>query len=317
MIKGWMHSSFDGHFKQSTDPLMSSKYTYNFNVEQSAVRAFISIILPKKRSNSQSAYWYCDPSFFVFRRRRGISGHHQNDWICDACILSGVKRDNHCEIMLLPDSEYCCLPFSFLVDRVEMERFPFRITFYSSENVHVEQLLNKSDNVPDCYQYLHRELLNREPRLLYPVAHRCLLVSVHGEGCLFFVAVNGNPDHYLSLKLIIQQQDGTLMSYGKSDDTHDIAPRSQKLLAVVSRNGKQNSLATNVNFRYMSSVVGVKRVLESIHDDTMKRKNNRIDITLAGDLLTSSLDEHTIQMSGTECIDIFSWIPQLGSSIQY
>lgn len=302
-------------FMHSTHPLSASKLVYQLKVKQSAVRAFISIILPKKRSNVRTSYWYCDPSFFVFRRTFNETSDN-SDWNCEACILSGVKRDNHCEIMLLPGFEYCCFPFSFLVGRDAVNEFPFRMTLYSSDDVHVEQHLNDDFLVSTSFRLLHKELLNREPKLLYPVAHRCLLVCVHGDGCLYFLAVNGNNDHYLSLKLIIEEQDGIVMGYGKSDDTHDIAPRSQKILAVISRNGKQNTSVTNLHFRFMSSVITVTRAIPH-HGEVgypIKKLNEAIDLTLTGDLLTGSIDDNLIRMQGSEDIDIFMWIPQLGSS---
>lgn len=287
---------------------------YQLKVHQDAVRAFITVILPKKRSNSQSAYWYCDPSFLVLRRSNDNS--RNIEWYCEACILSGVTRDNHCEILLMPNHLYYCIPFSFLANQLGNRNFPFRIAVYSSDSVNVERLDNNATYSTAAVALLHKELLTREPKLLYPVAHSCLLACVHGEGCLYFLAVNGNEDHFLSIKLIIGEQDGLLFSYGKPDETYDIAPRRQKLLAVVSRNGKQTSTSTDLHFRYMSSVVAVSKRNDSneenIRDDSKLCQS--INLTLVGDLMTSNM-VNKIEMMKSDNIDIFMWIPQLGSSL--
>ena len=224
-------------------------------------------------------------------------------------------------MMLQPTYEYLFVPFSFLVVRQRNGSFPFRFTTYSSEKIIVEPLTNNSYFGTVLTTSIHKKLLSSEPILWYHVAHQCLLVCVPCSGCLYFLALNDNPDHFLSIKLSIEEQDSLIIAFGRFTDTYDVAPRNQKLLAVITRNGKQLATATDLTFRYLSSVV---TTTQGIDDKSMKMNSSKvplvekkmshaIELTMAGELMTNNMCQ-PIEMMGTHSIDIYSWIPQLGSS---
>ena len=251
--------------------MKSSRLVYHINVapEQTrktsaAVHAYISIILPKKRSQkSNNTYWYCDPSFLILRRHRCHQDHESktvdddtsntttNPWICERCVISGVKRENHCEIMLQPEYMYCCVPFSYVVNNrrschrhdensgggTQQQHYPFRMTLYcNSAHVNVNETVNDDDNNSTGHivslTLLHKELLMREPKLIYRITENCLLVCMYSPGCVSFVAVNGHHDHYVSIKLMIDT---------KQDDNNDV-------LFVKNMNAVQNEFPGMLSF---------------------------------------------------------------------
>jgi hypothetical protein len=289
---------------------MSSRCVYRLR-PSARTWAFVSLVQPKKRSNTQSQYWYCDPSILILKKRP-----NEVEWTCEAKAFVGVKRMSHCEVFLDPDYMYCCVPFSCISHKSATADFDFRLTIYSATEVSVEDLVNDENCREDAARVLHGELLRREDKLLYPIAPSGLLGCVHGEGCLFFFAVNGSQDHFLSLRLTIDVQDGILVVYGMNEDTHDLAPRSQRLLLVVSGNGK-SSATTHLSFRYISSTVPVKARRAAparAHDSRQARIGGTLDLTLAGDLLAGSFDSCQVSDKGGDTVDTYMWIPQLGAS---
>lgn len=322
-VQGWVHNSVEGLVISGCDPLASSQFVYSLTVSQTT-QAFVTVIQPKKRSNTKSLYWYCDPSMLLLRRLQN------GEWQCVACIFSGVKRQNHVDVFLEAGCRYYCVPFSCLASQQELysdrATYPFRLMTYSSESVVIEP-----HSAADCKGYsefslvdaavtslLHKELLARDFKLVYPVAASGALACVHGEGSLYFLAINGACDDYLSLRLTVDLPDGLLIVLGRSEDSYDLPPNSQRLCLVVASNGKQ-SVATELNFRYMSSSVSVKRRPASANQSDHRRLVARqqlgsgIDLSLSGDLLTGNIDPGTIQTSGGGTIDTYLWIPQLGA----
>jgi hypothetical protein len=302
----------------------TSEFVYSLTVSKTT-QAFVTVIQPKKRSNTKSQYWYCDPSMILLRRL-------QNDeWQCVACIFSGVKRQTHVDVFLEAGYRYYCIPFSCLASKqqhsVESVIFPFRLTTYSSESVVIEPLfaaecndLVASSATGAAVSLLHKGLLSRDFKLVYPVAASGILACVHGEGSLYFLAVNGACDHYLSLRITVDLPDGLLIVFGRAEDSYDVPPRSQRLCLVLASNGKQSN-ATEFNFRYMSSFVAVKSRPATVNhhqsDDqrlvVRKQLGKSIDLSLAGDLLSGSIDPSAIQITGGGTIDTYLWIPQLGA----
>jgi hypothetical protein len=221
-----------------------------------------------------------------------------------------VKRQNTFEIFLDPTNRYCCVPFSCLAARGGA--FSFRMTSYSSEAVSIEREVNSPAIQHVAVHLLHKDLLSRDHKLLYPVADRSILACVHGDGCLAFVAVNGASDHFLSMKLTICVQDGIVVVFGSSEDSYDVPPCSQKMLAIVSSDGKLSS-ATQLTFRYLSSTVPTKTTGGTRHRGAPEIGRN-LELNIMADLLTSSVTPSEIRDRVSETIDTFLWIPQLGAS---
>ena len=67
---GWHHTSQAGTWSRTKDPLRSSTHFYRLVLSETT-SAFISLIQPKKRANTESSYWYVDPSLVILRRRVG------------------------------------------------------------------------------------------------------------------------------------------------------------------------------------------------------------------------------------------------------
>jgi hypothetical protein len=314
-VQAWVHASADGSFIPGSDPIATSQFVYNLSVSKTT-QAFVTVIQPKKRSNTKSQYWYCDPSIILLRRLQNKELQYV------ACVFSGVKRQNHVDVFLEAGFQYYCLPFSCLASQRGGERrtFPFRLSTYSSESVTIERLSDNNDvsaAVRDAAVLsAHKELLSRESKLVYPVAAHGILACVHGNGSLYFLAMNGACDHYLSLRITVELPDGLLAVFGCAEDSYDIPPNSQRLCLVVATNGKQKSAATDFNFRYMSSFVSVaSRPLPGGDNGirAQKQLGSSIDLSLVGDLLTGSIDPSTIQMTGGGMVDTYLWIPQLGA----
>lgn len=232
--------------------------------------------------------------------------------------LSGVKRQNHVEIFMEAGFIYCCLPFSCLARNGNGHidgKFPFRLDVYSSAHVEIRKFCESHSIRDAAVHILHKELLAQQIKNIYTVASHGILSCVHGRGSLYFVIINGATDYYLSMKITIEVPVGLLIVLGNADETYDVAPRSQKLCAIVSTNGKLSN-ATEFSFRYLSSCVCVNGYHASAptkKGDPLKLSST-VEISLSGDLLTGSIDPNRISMHGCDTIDTFLWIPQLGAS---
>lgn len=233
---------------------------------------------------------------------------------CDAIILAGVTRAVTSEVFLDPAFTYYCVPFSF-ISRSANCNFDFRLTVYSASSILIDTVTaGESIYRSSIVEKLHRELSGRQHKLLYNVAEACVLSCVHGEGCLYFVIMNGSSHSYLSLNLNVDEADGILPVFGKTRDTHDVPPRTQRLLVVLSRTGKTSN-TTQVSFRYMSSIVPARGPKGSpgVPRTEVIRFGSNVALTLAGDLLTGTVEPSSFQEKGGDTIDTYLSIPQLGS----
>lgn len=288
--------------------MSSSEYVYHLRPKE-PTPAFITIIQPKKRANTQSKYWYCDPCMLILKK-----SSNSIHWTCEACVVTGVRRQNTHELVLEPSAQYCCFPFSFLGVRGNAPTFSFRLTSYSAGTVEIIRTKSSSAYSEIAACLLHQDLISRELKIQYPVAERSTLACIHGEGCLVFLALNGASDKFLSIKLSIQIQDGYLLAFGPPDAAHDIAPLSQKILAVVSSDGKL-SAATQFHFQYLSSTV----TTEALHLVGRRGKlsvevGRNLDLGVLADALAARVSQGSVQQAAKETVETFSWIPELGAS---
>ena len=300
--KGWVFTSVDGQFRPANDPIKSSQTAYRLVVKE-RTWTFISVVQPKKRANTTSTYYYCDVSAIIMKRKLD-----DVEWVGEAVILAGIKRSISLELFLDPTQyEYVCVPFSCV--GATAHTFSFRLTAYSAGPVELLPIVVNS-YAKSALPVLHKELLSRGHNLLYPVAPNGLLGCIHGEGCLYFVAMNGATNSYLSIKLSVDVKDGILVVFGNANETHDIAPRSQKVLAILSGNGKL-STASEITFRYLSSVQAAGSLPRTVNSFKF---GSDIPLTMSGDLLVSSVDAGRVENKGQDTVDTYLWIPQLGAT---
>lgn len=277
---------------------------------------YVSFVQPKKRSNTKTRHWYVDPNILLLRR---VAGKTTDSYIFVCCVISGIQRQNHTdEVMLEPGYEYLLLPFSCSSSRI-VDGAPFRVTTYSSSPVSIKQEVNRrvfgTEVRKDALSSLHRQLLTQDIKLHYPVSERCLLVCVQFRGCLYFVGVNGSPDAYLCLRIIVDLPDGIVAIYG--DDEVDLPPSTQKICRVVSTNGRF-STATELQFRYLASLKVVSNTKPiRFSKDSSRRLNSFGDpvvLGVAADLLVSAIDPTLASLRGGGQVDTAMWIPQSGAS---
>jgi hypothetical protein len=272
--------------------------------------ASLSIIQPKKRANTTTSYFYCDPSFLLLKRR-----HDDESWICEAAVACGVQRSSTCEVFLDPVFTYVCLPFSSL--SVSKGPFAFRLACYSASKVEMSCDSNVQGFASAFTAALHKELLMVKNKRVHYIAEACALVVAHGEGCLYFFALNGSMHSALSLKLTIEESDGVKLLLGRSDDTHFIPPRSQKLLASVSRLGRTDT-SSDLKFRYVSATTPTSNGSRENHPYgggvRAAGMSSTVPITLAGDMLSNHLEGNEESEKGSHSVDVAGWIPQIGAS---
>ena len=314
----------------------TSRSFYLLRVQQTG-QAFLTIIQPKKRANTHTKYWYCDPSMILLKRRDGFDN---NDWQCEAYILSGVQRQNHLEVFLEVGYTYCCVPFSCTLasshrqlplpskvssDHSDNDRSTlFRVTTYSSVKVAMVSADNDTEALTTAIdvgreaavRLLHKAVLSRENSLTFAVAAKGVLTCIRGRGCLYFVALNGATDHFLSLKLSVDlPQSGLIVALGHAVDCYDIPPRSQKVCLVVAGNGKQQAnVATHFQFHYVSSTVSARPSGGMLRNQNVSgRLRDFIALSAEGDLITETVAPNEIIMMGGATVDTSNWIPQLGA----
>lgn len=284
--------------------MASSERIYNLIPVESTL-AYITVIQPKKRSNTTSRYWYTDPCLVIFKRVC-----ESDDWTYVDCVIVGIRRQTTIEVLLEHSFQYCCVPFSSFAGQ-QRQQFPFRLVCYSGETVIIESTPSSNMNRP-ALDGFYRRMLSSENKLCYPVASDSVVACIHGDGCAVFVALNGSQNCYLSLQLSIQlPQDGMVISLGSDNGSYDIPPRCQSVLSIIACNGKLSG-ATQLQFSYMSSTVRV--------DGNHKKRGRQaedlgspVDLSLSGDLLLSG-NYGAVKEQGKDIIDTFLWIPQLGAS---
>jgi len=300
--EGWKHVCCEGVFCPTKCPLHSTKRSFRL-VPSIPTLAYITVIQPKKRSNTQSRYWYCDPCVLILTRHLG-----EREWKLATCHWKGLRRSSTAEIFLDTGSEYVCLPFALLATQNDQD-YRFRLTCYSGEDVRVNPQPLSENMHSDAVRLLHNDLLGQKLKRELCVSDKCRLVYVHGDGCVAFIALNCSPDSFLSLKLTFQlPKDGIVLLLGKKDDSYDLAPRSQRVLAVLGSNGKLSN-ATHVSFRYMSSAT---RTVVKERTFTKSYLGGTLPASLLTDMLCST--SATITECGGDTLETYSWIPQLGTS---
>jgi hypothetical protein len=264
--------------------------------------AFISIIQPKKRANTTSTFWYSDPSMIVLKRRDTTS-----DWECEKIVTCGMIRSSTLEVFLEPCYEYCIVPFSFK----SAQESSFRVSSYSAKNVNIKPVSIQQINGQAAIKHLHRHLLKDERKLQYVVAPKAVLVCVHGQRCLYFVAVNASHDHILSLRLCVKLPKGLALSHGTSGDVIDVPTRSQKILMVVSSDGTLSS-AVSIAFTYASDTVSTKG--STRRASSGQALGAAVELGMAGDLMASSVDPDCSRNKGGDTIETYQWLSQIGSA---
>lgn len=303
--KGWTHTSCDGCFlSRAPDPLQSSRHYFQLSVEKKTF-AFISIIQPKKRANTQSHYWYADPSIIILKRT-GIT----SEWDIEQVVLCGMMRSSTLEVFLEPLKEYLVLPFSFKTGKDS----PFRLASYSAKQVCITQRSSKEIEIKAPLCHLHRHLLKDERKLSYNIASSSILVCVHGDRCLFFMAINASPDRILSVRLCVKLQKGLALSYGVSGDVCDVPTRSQKILMVVSSDGTHSS-AVGLEFTYATDTLETNTG-GNARTHCGLSLGSPIEVSMAGDLLASAVALDSPRNKGVDTINTFQWLSQIGCSIK-
>ena len=296
---------------------MSSKFVYFLSCSE-RTWSFISIIQPKKRAHTTTRYWYADPSMVILKKRRnGARKDNELEWTCEACSCVGVTRSNDIELFLDPEYDYCVVPFAG-VPFHSSGSFPFRLTAYSASKVEIQFQPEETTNHQRlvAVSELHNNLLGDEGRLVYRVSTRCALVCIHKRGCLYFIAINGSRDTFLSIRIKVRQEQGLIFSSGRNGDTHGIPATSQKIVLVVCTAGKSSSNTTELAFNYVSDAerrgCNLNRVAHSKQNFSLTRS---VDITISGDLASSLVPSEAVVDKGGDTVDIFSWIPQLGAMV--
>ncbi len=284
--------------------MATSERIYNLTPAESTL-AYITLIQPKKRSNTTSRHWYTDPCLLIYKRVCD-----SDEWTYVDCAIVGIRRQTRVELFLEHSFRYCCVPFSCFAGQ-QRQQFPFRLVCYSAETVIIDSIPRINMSVP-AVDGFYRRILSNGIKLCYSITPNSILACVHCDGCAVFVAFNGAENCYLSIQLSIQlPQDGMVISHGAENGSYDIPPRSQSVLVTVACNGKLSG-ATRLSFSYMSSTVKV---------DGRNRKRSRlsedlsspVDLSLSGDLLLSG-NSGVVKEQGRDTIDTFLWIPQLGAS---
>ena len=318
--KGWYHISKDGSFVTG-DPLSSSKAYYELTVQRNTW-AFISTVQPKKRANTQTTYWYADPSFVILKRKKrtGISAplSLSSAWECEQVKLVGFLRTSSVEIFLDAAFQYICVPLSC---KHHQKEAPFRVCAYSAHPVQIQRIDKDkhAQMVPVTLESIHRHLLKDERKLHYAVSTQASLVCVHGQRCLYFLVVNGSRDTFLSLHLSIQVPKGVIVAYGPEKDTHDVRPLSQRILVVVASDGTLSN-AVSIRFSYGSDTTKAKSntCSQTTNQARPMRLDGTVDISMVGELLTGAgqaiRTTDQSQRRGGDTIETFQWLNQIGST---
>jgi Calpain family cysteine protease len=322
---GWTHSVADGVFtNKSSDPLASSQFAYFFQAPDETISATLSVIQPKKRAHTDTTFWYCDPSFILLKRRRSNRG--SSSWERAACVVSGILRQSHIDIMVEKGTEYCCIPFSCAACLSHGSHYPFRLVLYSSTRMDVVAQDNHDSSLHEAALVAyHQHQLSSDLKLLYPAQPKALLACVHGTSCVTFIAINGYTDRLFSVKLmLVDLPKGLLVTFGREES--DLPPQTQAVCLVVSTNGRQ-SAATEFSFRYLSTVTEAAvqtsgLAAEStthhhrplLYQQQQHQFGSKLKLGVAGDLLATSIESQSCRASGGDQVDTYLWIPQLGAS---
>lgn len=236
---------------ETGDPLLSCALVYQCIVKE-RTWGFISIVQRKKRANATTQFWYTDFSIMALKRKHG-----DDSWELVQCVLQGVERTCDCELFLDPDFEYCFLPFSFLSGREEMQfgaqidkkkSAPFQFTTYSANEVIVRAQVRSSLGRRLPIELLHSSLVSSEKKISHTLGPRAVLLAIHGDGCVYFLALNAGDTGFV-LNLNIDMNRGIHITYGSNNDTYSIPPESQCIILVLTNDGRQVSPCVNFKFK--------------------------------------------------------------------
>uniref|UniRef100_A0A7S2UK82 Calpain catalytic domain-containing protein n=1 Tax=Attheya septentrionalis TaxID=420275 RepID=A0A7S2UK82_9STRA len=325
--EGWVHKSYENIF-------IKSNGTCGRNISESSsgvffarvverTWAFISIVQPKKRANTQTQYWYSDASLILLKRPIHTG---DQEWVSHAIILHGVRRTCTCEVFLDPLFEYCIIPFSVLphvmgnpeaknVSRTGMHSdtigHSFRLTTYSSNEISIHEKMSKavSGVAFPTIKCLHRELITSDKKILYVLGPQCILLATQGSGCIYFMVLNATHDKRLLVKLTVASgSKGALVAFGNTDDTHDLGPRMQRIVLVLMNNGREGHSMNELGFSYASDFVPAPVPVNS-----RKLPSNAIllgdpmELSMAGDVLAAGVDTGGVARMGKGTIDSCLW----------
>ena len=310
---GWYHSSVDGLWSPTVDPLRSSRHYYRL-LPTEATHAYISIVQPKKRANTHTTYWYADPSLVILERPIGTESWTE----MGSCNLAGIQRITTVEVFLDPRKyEYLCVPFGC---HAQCDDTPYRLAVYSEKTVQLQASTSKTFMcaLSPTLRGIHCHLLDSNCKSMYPLCHKAILVCRQISGGCYFLGVNASP-HFVSVRLTIDiLQSDILPMYGDIDSPgHDLAPGTQKILLVLSGSGKSSSTATRCPFRYASSIQKVTTNSSSAvtTETDSSHLGAPLPVSKAGRLLAESLT-NALPIEGrrgTDTLDTYDWIPQIGS----
>lgn len=233
-----------------------------------------------------------------------------------ATSLNGVTRQCHVEIFLEAGEIYYCVPWSLTAQCDHS----FRIVTYSGSAVAIKSMPFKSDVIDNCISQsfireyalraLHSELImcndgtNVHP-IFGPNRSNGVLLGTYGgnQYSFYILAINGSPDHYLSLRVASKDVDDSqfitsfLNRPGKPMNSDhqdfDIPPLSQKLLFVVTSTGtkKRGVTQKNPSFRYFSSWV-VQKQTNSI----VTRPSTSCKISFGGSMNIGAMGQRSISL---------------------
>lgn len=245
----------------------------------------------------------------VFLKRSKGSNY---DWCTEAVLLDGVTRRLDKEMFLDPSLEYCVIPFAGMPKVAASTRFPYRLAVYSSHHLQIQCQSSETRHRSIVLKGIHSDLLKDPMNARYDVSSNAHLICSRKAGCLYFLAVNNSKDAFLSLLLNVDIGSGTIILFGRNEDTHDIAPQSQKILLVVASSGKR-STTTELKFKYMSDEIeqgGKQNPSKKLCNEV--GLGSTVDVSFYGSSLVCE-GMSCFSNKGEGSVDVYSWIHQVGS----
>lgn len=212
--------------------------------------------------------------------------------------------------------EYVCIPFSYGTQkRGGSQTSPFRAALYSSEMVDFAAEAKDNVNSHLILQLLHRELLQSQKRVQYPVAEKGVLLCIHEQDCLYFVLLNAASDCYLSLRLTVDVTKGMILAHGCSGDTFDLPPSSQKIAMVAMSDGT-DSAAASVTFSYVCDTMTTNSSQQGPRPMQTTRIGigSSLELPMVGHLIAGEITPNAASNKGGDTIETYHWLSQLGTS---
>ena len=122
---------------------------------------------------------------------------------------------------IIDEINFSC-PFSFLSGREEMQfgaqidkkkSAPFQFTTYSANEVIVRAQVRSSLGRRLPIELLHSSLVSSEKKISHTLGPRAVLLAIHGDGCVYFLALNAGDTGFV-LNLNIDMNRGIHITYG-------------------------------------------------------------------------------------------------------